>query len=160
MRWGGRPSHSDPRRIVIPRSVKNRLFVDQKGRCFYCGRTNRIRYLEIDHKHPVSRGGGNEIGNLQLLCTPCNMRKGIQSDEEFRRRYRRLLPDDGAIPRLPIPQDEFTNETQRTRASRAVRAIYHERFSAYRRSQDGGFGFLVAIGVLVIIALIVLALML
>lgn len=123
----------------------------QKGRCSYCGRTHRLRYLEIDHKHPVSRGGGNEIGNLQLLCVPCNMRKGIQSDHEFRRRYRRLLPADGSISHYPIPQDEFTAETQRTRASREVRAIYHERFSAYRRSHDGGFGLLVAAAVLVII---------
>jgi CRISPR/Cas system Type II protein with McrA/HNH and RuvC-like nuclease domain len=132
----------------------------QKGRCSYCGRIHRTDYLEVDHKYPLSRGGGNEVGNLQLLCTPCNMRKGIQSDEEFRRRYRRLLPADGSIPHHPILQDDFTNETKRTKAPREVRAIYHERFSAYRRSQDGGFGFLVAIAVLVIIALIVLALML
>jgi len=129
----------------------------QKGRCSYCGRTHRIRYLEIDHKHPLSRGGGNEIGNLQLLCTPCNMRKGIQSDEEFRRRYKRLLPADGGISHPPILQDDFTDETQRTRASREVRAIYHERFSAYRRSQGGGWGLLVAAAAIVIIAATVLA---
>ena len=158
MRWGDKSDDSDTNRIVFPRSVKNQLFMAQKGRCSYCGRTHRIRYLEIDHKYPFSRGGGNEIGNLQLLCTPCNMRKGIQSDEEFRRRYRRLLPADGSIPHYPIPQDEFTDETQHTRASPEVRAIYHERFSAYRRSQGGGCGLLVATTVLVIIALILLTL--
>lgn len=157
VRWGGKSDNSDPRRIVFPRSVKHQLFTAQRGRCFYCGRIHRIRYLEIDHKHPVSRGGGNEFGNLQLLCTPCNMRKGIQTDEEFRRRYGRLLPGDGSIPHHPIPQDELTAETQRTRASREVRAIYHERFSAYRRSQSGGFGFLVATAVIVIIVATLLA---
>ena len=151
MRWGDRPNDSDTHRVVFPRTVKNQLFMAQKGRCFYCGRTHRVRYLEIDHKYPLSRGGGNEIGNLQLLCTPCNMRKGIQSDEEFRRRYKRLLPDDGSIPQHPIPQHDFTDETQRTKASREVRAIYHERFSAYRRSQGGGWGLLVAAAVIVII---------
>ena len=103
------------RRVVFPRHVKNALFRAQKGRCSYCGRTHRIRYLEIDHKFPSSRGGGNQIDNLQLLCTPCNMRKGIQSDQEFRRRYHRLLPRDGSIPVSPIPQEEFSDETQRTR---------------------------------------------
>ena len=157
MRWGDRPNDSDTHRVVFPRTVKNQLFMAQKGRCFYCGRTHRVRYLEIDHKYPISRGGGNEIGNLQLLCTPCNMRKGIQSDEEFRRRYRRLLPADGSIPYHPILQDDFTDETQRTRASREVRAIYHERFSAYRRSQGGGWGLLVAAAAIAIIAATVLA---
>ena len=55
------------------------------------------------------------------------MRKGIQSDEEFRYRYQRLLPTDDSIPSAPIPQDSFTEETQRTRAPREVRSIYHER---------------------------------
>ena len=157
MRWGDRPNSSDPRRIVFPRSVKNQLFMAQKGRCSYCGRVNRIRYLEVDHKHPVSRGGGNDIGNLQLLCTPCNLRKGIQSDEEFRLRYQRLLPADGSIPQHPIPQAEFTDETQRTRASREVRTIYHERFSAYRWSRRGDSGRLVAIVVIVIIVAVAIA---
>ena len=84
------------------------------------------------------------------------MRMGIQSDEEFRDRYWRLLPADGSSPLHPIPQDDFTEETQRTRASREVRAIYHKRFSAYRNSQRGGCGLLVATAVLVIIALLLL----
>ena len=157
MRWGDSPNYSDPRRIVLPRSLKNQLFMAQRGRCSYCGRVHRLRYLEIDHKHPVSRGGGNDIANLQLLCTSCNMRKGIQSDEEFRLRYRRLLPADGSIPQHPIPQAEFTDETQRTRASREVRAIYHERFSAYRWSRRGDSGRLVAIvGIVIIVAVAII----
>ena len=149
----------ETRRIIFPRSVKNQLFMAQRGRCSYCGRTHRIHNLEIDHRYPFSRGGGNEIDNLQLLCTPCNMRKGIQSDEEFRSRYRRLLPADGSIPYPPIPQDDFSDETQRTRASQEVRGIYYERFSRYRESQRGGCGLLVATAVLAIIALGLLALM-
>ncbi len=124
--------HEDSGRPVIPWSVKNKLFMAQKGKCFYCGYTHRMKYLEIDHMYPASGGGGDDIGNLQLLCTQCNMRKGIQSDEEFRSRYWRLLPPDGSIPSSPIHQSRFSDETQRTRASRQVRAIYRERFTAYR----------------------------
>ena len=159
MPWGDSSNDSGRRRVVIPRRVKTALFTVQKGRCSYCGRTHRIRYLEIDHKHPFSRGGGDEIDNLQLLCISCNMRKGILSDEEFRRRYQRLLPADGSIPDPPITQDDFADETQRTRAPQAVRAIYHERFSAYRQSQRGGWGLLAAAVALIPLALALLALM-
>ncbi|MCE2463374.1 MAG: HNH endonuclease [Dehalococcoidia bacterium] len=130
------PYIPDSGRIVFPPRIKKTLFQAQRGRCYYCGRTHRISYLEIDHKWPVSRGGGNEIGNLQLLCIPCNMRKRIQTDEEFRDRYCRLMPPDGTIPHPPIDQEVFTDETQRTRASQEVRAIYHQRFSRYRESQN------------------------
>ena len=158
MPWGGGSDNSGTRRVAFPRHVKNALFRAQKGKCFYCGRTNRIRYLEIDHKYPLSRGGSNEIDNLQLLCTPCNMRKGIQSDGEFRRRYRRILPRDRVIPIPPIAQEDFSDETQRTRAPQAVRAIYHQRFSAYRASQRGGCGLLAAAAALIPLALALLAL--
>ena len=167
MRWDRKPNNSGRRRGVFPRNVKNGLFRAQKGRCAYCGRTHRSRYLEIDHKYPVSRGGNDEIDNLQLLCNPCNMRKGIQSDEEFRRRYQRLLPADGSIPSPPIPQDSFSEETQYTRAPRAVRAIYHKRFTAARErqrasrvGQGSGCGLLVATVVLSLLALVLLFLIL
>lgn len=125
-----------------------------------------MRYLEIDHKYPFSRGGGDEIDNLQLLCTPCNMRKGIQSDEEFRYRYRRLLPADGSIPNPQIPQDVFSTETQYTKASHEVRAIYRERFDTYRYSRRSGYsrgsgcGLVVAAGVLDILVLALVVLLL
>ncbi len=155
--WDDNAGNWDRRRVIFPRSVKNQLFMAQKGRCAYCGQTHRMRYLEIDHKYPFSRGGGDEIENLQLLCIPCNMRKGIQSDEEFRYRYRRLLPADGSIPDPPIPQDSFSDETQRTRASKEVRGVYHARFSAYRKSQRGGCGLLAAAVMLFLLALALLA---
>ncbi|MDE2838283.1 MAG: HNH endonuclease signature motif containing protein [Chloroflexota bacterium] len=145
-------------REPIPRRTKNQLYRSQGGRCAYCGGSHRIDYLEIDHKHPVSRDGGDEIENLQLLCTLCNMRKGIQTDQEFRRRYQRLLPQDGRIPSPPIPQADFNEETQYTRAPREVRRIYHRRFEAARQRQrsNSGCGILVAIVALIPIALALL----
>ena len=127
------------------------------------------RQLEIDHKWPVSRNGGNELSNLQLLCTACNLRKGIQTDEEFRDRYWRLLPPDGTIPDPPIGQDEFTKQTQYTRASPTVRGIYRNRFEAARRRRilegyersrgdpvEIPAGFLL-VGIAIVILLIVIA---
>lgn len=37
-----------------------------------------FRTLEIDHIWPKSRGGANEPGNFQVLCTTCNCRKGAR----------------------------------------------------------------------------------
>jgi len=32
--------------------------------------------LQFDHDVPLSRGGGNQVENIQLLCKTCNLRKG------------------------------------------------------------------------------------
>ena len=137
-------------RIIFSQRVKWQLYHLQRGKCRYCGRTNRIGYLEIDHKYPVSRGGGNEWTNLQLLCRPCNMRKGIQSDEEFRDRYRQLLPKDGTPPNPPVRQEEFSHVTSVTRASPEVRSIYYRRFTS-RRQQEGRGCLLVIMGLIALL---------
>ena len=36
----------------------------------------------IDHVVPLSRGGKNDLPNLQLLCPPCNLRKGDSVEED------------------------------------------------------------------------------
>ncbi|KIL36045.1 hypothetical protein SD71_10640 [Cohnella kolymensis] len=42
--------------------------------CQECGQTQGL--LEIDHIVPIAQGGTNELNNLQVLCMPCNRRKG------------------------------------------------------------------------------------
>ena len=71
----------------------------------------------IDHKIPVKRGGPDEEDNMQALCGKCNSRKGIQTDEEFRERYRELLPGlrPGRPPSQRIPQARFVEVSKITR---------------------------------------------
>lgn len=57
-----------------PISAKVRGEVLSTKRCTQCGKTpadDHVR-LEIDHKIPHSWGGGDDIDNLQPLCTRCN----------------------------------------------------------------------------------------
>lgn len=39
------------------------------GKCLRCGTTDNVTK---DHIQPISRGGSNDINNLQPLCGPCN----------------------------------------------------------------------------------------
>ncbi len=95
----------------------------------YCGRRRAFTDLEIDHKIPVDRGGSDNPRNLQILCPPCNKRKGNQTDREFRRRYRELLPKNHEPPRPAIRQDAFDMVTATTNRPRNARTSQSPRSS-------------------------------
>ena len=59
-------------------------------RCESCGISIKDRALEVDHIHPVSKGGRNEISNYQALCYVCNSQKSNRDDTDFRK-YRELF---------------------------------------------------------------------
>lgn len=54
----------------------NHLCATFNNRCLACGKKTK---LEADHVVPLSRGGSNDIANIQPLCRSCNSSKGIQS---------------------------------------------------------------------------------
>lgn len=57
------------------------LLVKQEGRCVYC-RAELTKY-HADHIMPISLGGSNDIGNIQLLCPFCNMSKRNKHPDVF-----------------------------------------------------------------------------
>lgn len=57
----------------IPDDVKQLVWHRDGGRCRGCGSAGELQY---DHVIPVSMGGGSTEDNLQILCGPCNRRKG------------------------------------------------------------------------------------
>ncbi len=142
-------------RATWPRGLKQQLMRRQANTCVYCAYRRTAASLEIDHMVPVVRGGANDVSNLQVICRPCNQRKGLQTDQEFRTRYRRLVP---ARPLTPpsrrISQREFREETQRTEQGDTVREFRRTRFISKRSKVSSGCLVLgVVVGLIVVFAL-------
>lgn len=66
------------------------LFSRQKWKCANCNCCIRNGY-HIDHIYPVSKGGTNQISNIQLLCQPCNSRKSAKDPMIWAKENGRLL---------------------------------------------------------------------
>lgn len=60
-------------RAAIAEQVKVAVFERDRHACRRCGATSD---LTLDHVHPWSIGGPDTPDNLQVLCRPCNSRKG------------------------------------------------------------------------------------
>jgi len=72
--------------ITVPRrgdiSIRKRFLVFKRDEftCVMCGRSGRGVKLEVDHKIPISKGGTDDLDNLQTLCFECN--RGKRDDYE------------------------------------------------------------------------------
>jgi hypothetical protein len=60
-------------RVAIPDDVKQLVWQRDGGRCRRCGANVE---LQFDHVIPLACGGASTPENLQVLCGPCNRRKG------------------------------------------------------------------------------------
>lgn len=55
---------------------------EQNFLCFYCNEHLNNTY-HIDHRLPSSKGGSNNLKNLVISCSICNLKKNDFVDEEF-----------------------------------------------------------------------------
>ena len=76
-------SYYKKRRSVIKdyKRIFKELLYRYKFQCVACGEKDEKK-LTIDHIKPVSKGGGDEIANLQIMCKSCNSRKGAKYDKD------------------------------------------------------------------------------
>lgn len=67
---------SKRRKTNVPRGMRHEVFKRDNYTCVECGaRKEDGATLHIDHKIPVSKGGTDELSNLQTLCSDCNLNK-------------------------------------------------------------------------------------
>ena len=71
----GKTTIARPRRVTIPLSLRWDVLKRDNYLCARCGRRPPEVELQVDHVHPVARGGTNDPGNLQTLCDQCNQGK-------------------------------------------------------------------------------------
>lgn len=64
------------KRTHIPRGMRHEVFKRDNYTCVECGaKKDDGATLHVDHIIPVSRGGTDELSNLQTLCSDCNLNK-------------------------------------------------------------------------------------
>ena len=70
----------------------NEIYDKNGGYCWHCqkklsfnnyGRLGAKGAWEVDHSHPLSRGGTDSFRNWVPSCIPCNRSKGDLSSSEF-----------------------------------------------------------------------------
>ena len=62
---------------------KEFLYERQKRKCNGCKRSLPMDVLHVDHIRAFSKGGSDKPSNLQLLCGPCNGKKGNKTQAQF-----------------------------------------------------------------------------
>jgi hypothetical protein len=63
------------KRLTISKKIRFDVFKRDFFQCQYCGQFPPKVILEIDHIHPVSKGGTNDADNLITACFDCNRGK-------------------------------------------------------------------------------------
>ena len=87
------PRRTDIDAPIHYRQNKHVLFGQQEGRCNGCKTEFPFRIFEVDHVIPQSRGGGDHLDNLQLLCSHCNRLKGNRTQDYLVVRLREFAND-------------------------------------------------------------------
>lgn len=77
--WAHRSGNTDP----IPGTLRWQVVTRAMGRCEACGISSEVRALQVDHIVPRSRGGSNDLSNLQALCSLCNQQKLDRDETDF-----------------------------------------------------------------------------
>jgi len=90
--------------------VREYLLNKWDRKCAYCGAQNLP--LQVEHIHPKSKGGSNQISNLALACEKCNLKKGTQDIKDFLKKKPELLKSILAQAKRPLKDAAAVNSTR------------------------------------------------
>jgi 5-methylcytosine-specific restriction endonuclease McrA len=85
--------NTKPKRINIPKTVKDKLWDDTygskcgEGSCYVCSIVINSKQFECGHIVAVAKGGNNNINNLKPICATCNKSMSVKNLEEFKKEY-------------------------------------------------------------------------
>jgi ATP adenylyltransferase len=91
-----------------------------KFRCELCGVSEDIRALEMDHIIPRSRGGTDDLDNLQALCYRCNAMKRDRDTADLRVVRESYEHREQECVFCEVPNDQTVSETELAYAIRAA----------------------------------------
>jgi len=82
-------------RKSLSKKIRFEVFKRDSFTCQYCGSKAPDVILEVDHLHPVSEGGNNEILNLITSCFECNRGKSktLLSDQSLLTKQRQQIEE-------------------------------------------------------------------
>lgn len=61
--------------MALSKKIRFEVFKRDGFQCAYCGKTPPEVSLEVDHIHPKSKGGSDDLNNLLTACFNCNRGK-------------------------------------------------------------------------------------
>ncbi len=115
------------------KKVREKLVELYGEKCVDCGRSDV--QLTLDHIHPISLGGKNEVANCQLLCVPCHTKKTkVDSKIAFERYFAENFPEKLAAQKAAAEQRRIEREAMKA----AKRAAPAEAATPEAQAQEPG----------------------
>lgn len=73
-----------PKRIALTNSAREAVYARDGGTCVYCRMFLDRNGGHVDHVVPVCQGGTNDLDNLVLACSACNLQKAGRTVSQWR----------------------------------------------------------------------------
>lgn len=71
------------KRRIYSQTTRELIYFEARGRCALCGKKLAFEDMTLDHIIPLSKGGMDDISNLQCTCSACNGFKRNFLPQEF-----------------------------------------------------------------------------
>lgn len=88
--------------------MRKKVYQKYGKNCYLCGRILDSQTGTVDHIHPLTMWGTNNIENLRPCCHACNQRKGRESLYDFCENYVREQAIQSFCKNVTIPDSVLT----------------------------------------------------